>query len=430
MPADAPENRHQKHQDNNRGKAGSSLPHTFENRPLNPGEQASQTHLEPGEHLVSERYKAGAILRRHPDWSLEADRKQACKGDEQIEARGYDGEQHQRRGRTPGVGLAGKVEVGGNPLRQRVGAIQGALGDPSQKRQRTQGDGFESLAHRVPPGGTIESRQYTRTVWVSLPAWRGVPSEPHTGLALAASFTLKDDMKIRNPLLISALAAALAAASVFPGLTQQSAKPAGDLPDAPQATAAALVHPNGPTVVMDTSMGRITCQFYQRQAPRTVANFIALAEGTIDWIDPTTNQKQHNKRYYDGTIFHRVIPGFMIQGGDPSGTGRGGPGYRFNDEFDPNLNFEQPGRLAMANSGPNTDGSQFFITEVPFESGNQTYTIFGQCDEPGVLVVKTIARVPRDNQDKPLTPVVLKKVTIVHEGQPLPPSPAAATPKP
>jgi peptidyl-prolyl cis-trans isomerase A (cyclophilin A) len=184
--------------------------------------------------------------------------------------------------------------------------------------------------------------------------------------------------------------------------------------------------PNGPTVVMDTSMGRITCQFYERQAPKAVANFIALAEGTKDWTDPATKKVVHNKRYYDGTTFHRVIPEFMIQGGDPTGTGMGDPGYTFEDEIDPNLNFDQPGKLAMANSGPNTNGSQFFVTEQAYDALNQHYTLFGQCDEPSVLVVKTIARVERDGGDKPLTPVVLKQVTIVREGQPLPPSPAAA----
>ncbi len=171
---------------------------------------------------------------------------------------------------------------------------------------------------------------------------------------------------------------------------------------------------------MDTSMGRITCQFYQRQAPKTVANFIALAQGTKDWTDPATGKKQHNKPLYDGTIFHRVIPEFMIQGGDPMGTGAGDPGYTFNDEIDPNLNFDGPGKLAMANSGPNTNGSQFFITEQAYDTLNQQYTLFGQCDEPSVQVVKAIARVPRDSNDRPLTPVVLKKVTIVPEGQPLP----------
>lgn len=209
-------------------------------------------------------------------------------------------------------------------------------------------------------------------------------------------------------------------------IAQESAKPAEEpLPDAPQATAAAQIHPNGPTVVMDTSMGRITCQFFQKEAPKTVENFIALAEGKKDWIDPKTQKKMHNKPLFDGTIFHRVIPEFMIQGGDPTGTGMGDPGYTFEDEFNPDLKFDAPGRLAMANSGPNTNGSQFFITEVPTEFLNGKHTIFGECDEPSINVVKTIARVERDPNDKPVTPVVLEKVTIVPEGQSPPPAPAA-----
>ncbi len=204
---------------------------------------------------------------------------------------------------------------------------------------------------------------------------------------------------------------------------RQSALASPEVPDAPQATTEALTVPNGPFVVMDTSMGRITCQFYQKQAPKAVANFIGLAEGTKDWTDPRTRQVQHQKRYYDGTIFHRVIPEFMIQGGDPTGTGMGSPGYTFKDEFDPNLNFDRPGRLAMANSGPNTNGSQFFITEKAYDSLNQTYTLFGQCDDASVQVVKAIARVPRNASDKPLKPVVLEKVTIVREGEPMPPAP-------
>ena len=176
-------------------------------------------------------------------------------------------------------------------------------------------------------------------------------------------------------------------------------------------------------------MGRITCQFFEKQAPKTVANFVALAQGTKDWTDPNTQKKMHNKPLYDGTVFHRVIPEFMIQGGDPTGTGSGDPGFRFEDELDPNLNFDVPGRLAMANSGPGTNGSQFFITEVPTEHLNQHHTIFGQCDDPSVNVVKTITRVERDPNDKPVTPVVLKRVIIIPEGQPVPPDPgAAATP--
>ena len=204
-------------------------------------------------------------------------------------------------------------------------------------------------------------------------------------------------------------------------------KPAEELPDSPAPQAAALVHPNGPTVIFDTSMGRITCQFYEKQAPKTVANFIGLAQGTKDWTDPVSHKLMHKKPLFDGTTFHRVIPEFMIQGGDPAGTGMGDPGYQFEDEFDPNLIFDGPGRLAMANSGPNTDGSQFFITEQAYPSLSQHYSLFGQCDPDSVEVVKAIARVPRDSDDKPLTPVTLRKVTIVPEGQPIPPRPAGST---
>jgi peptidyl-prolyl cis-trans isomerase A (cyclophilin A) len=199
-----------------------------------------------------------------------------------------------------------------------------------------------------------------------------------------------------------------------------------ELPDAPQATAAATIVPNGPFVVMDTSMGRITCQFYQKQAPNTVANFIGLAEGTKDWTDPATKKRMHHKPFFDGTTFHRVIPEFMIQGGDPLGDGTGDPGYNFDDELDPDLSFDRPGRLAMANSGPNTNGSQFFITEQAYPPLDMHYSLFGQCDNASVDVVKTIARVPRDSNDKPLTPVVLNKVTIVPEGAPMPPLPGEA----
>lgn len=237
-------------------------------------------------------------------------------------------------------------------------------------------------------------------------------------------------MDIRRTLLFSSLAVAGVASAAFALFGQQATPPAAaptspatsqEVPDAPQATPEATTLPNGPIVVMDTSMGRITCQFYQKEAPKAVANFIGLAEGTKDWTDPATKKVQHHKRYYDSTIFHRVIPEFMIQGGDPTGSGMGDPGYVFDDEFDPGLNFDRAGRLAMANSGPNTNGSQFFITEQASDFLDQHYTLFGQCDDASVTVVKAIARVERDSSDRPLTPVTLKKVTIVHEGQPMPP---------
>jgi peptidyl-prolyl cis-trans isomerase A (cyclophilin A) len=208
--------------------------------------------------------------------------------------------------------------------------------------------------------------------------------------------------------------------------TQQTApasQSSQDLPGAPESHAAPL--PTGPTVIFDTSMGQMSCKLFDKEAPETVANFVGLATGTKEWTDPKTNQKVHGKPFYDGTTFHRVIPEFMIQGGDPLGTGEGGPGYEFKDEFDPNLNFDVPGRLAMANSGPNTDGSQFFITENPQPHLDQHYTIFGQCDDASVWVVKSIARVNRDPNDKPVDPVVLKKVTVIPAGQPAPAAPSA-----
>lgn len=209
----------------------------------------------------------------------------------------------------------------------------------------------------------------------------------------------------------------------------QSASPATvqSLPESPENQARVSPQPTGPAVVFDTSMGRITCKLFEKEAPETVANFVGLAQGTKGWTDPATHRKMQGKPLYDGTTFHRVIPGFMIQGGDPLGNGEGDPGYYVNDEFDPNLNFDVPGRLAMANSGPNTDGSQFFITEAAYDSLDQHYTIFGQCDPHSVIVVQSIARVERDSKDKPLDPVVLKKVTIVRDGQPMPPSPAEST---
>lgn len=216
-----------------------------------------------------------------------------------------------------------------------------------------------------------------------------------------------------------ALAFAFCAAAVA-----QSAPPA-DLPDAPGAAATPRAEPvpTGPTILFDTTMGRLTCKTFDKQAPVAVANFIGLVEGTKDWTVNATHAKQHGKRFFDGLTFHRVIPGFMIQGGDPVGDGTGDPGYYFADEIDPSLTFSVPGRLAMANSGPNTNGSQFFITESAFPELSGKYTIFGQCDEHSTVLAASIARVVKDKDDKPVTPVVINRVTIVREGQPIPPLP-------
>jgi len=163
--------------------------------------------------------------------------------------------------------------------------------------------------------------------------------------------------------------------------------------------------------VFDTTLGEITCRLFPEQAPKTVENFVGLANGTKEFTDPKTRQ-QKKARFYDGLIFHRVIPKFMIQGGCPLGTGTGGPGYKFADEFSKDLRFDRPGKLAMANAGPGTNGSQFFITLAPTDWLNQKHTIFGEVVK-GQDVVEKIAAVPRDRQDRPQTPVVMKAVNIL-----------------
>jgi peptidyl-prolyl cis-trans isomerase A (cyclophilin A) len=229
-------------------------------------------------------------------------------------------------------------------------------------------------------------------------------------------------------------AGAAAPAAAVPDAPQstaapQSAAPAGQdaLPDAPSTVAhdVAPPSPTGPTVVIDTTMGRLVCKLFDKEAPITSANFVGLATGTKTWTDPVTLKKMTGVPFYDGTTFHRVIPGFMIQGGDRLGTGEGDAGYYIADEISPTLKFDVPGRMAMANSGPGTDGSQFFITQAAVPQLNGNYTIFGQCDPHSALIVTGITMVQRDPNDKPLTPVVMNKVTIVPEGSPLPPLPAA-----
>ena len=159
-----------------------------------------------------------------------------------------------------------------------------------------------------------------------------------------------------------------------------------------------------------TSEGNFTIRLFDKEVPNTVANFVGLAEGSKEWIDPRTNQKSSSP-YYDGIIFHRVIDGFMIQGGDPLGKGYGGPGYKFADEFHPNLRHNKPGMLSMANAGPNTNGGQFFITLAPTPHLDNKHSIFGEVTE-GLDVVKRIGQTKTDRRDKPVTPVVIEKVTI------------------
>ena len=167
----------------------------------------------------------------------------------------------------------------------------------------------------------------------------------------------------------------------------------------------------GTYAVFDTTEGQIVCRLFEKDAPKTVSNFIELAEGKREWTHPVTRKKS-NDHLYDGTIFHRVIPNFMIQGGDPAGTGMGGPGYQFEDETKGSPHkFDKSGKLAMANAGPNTNGSQFFITVVPTTWLTGKHTIFGEVVE-GQDVVNKITSVPRNQQDRPLKDVTLRSVKI------------------
>jgi len=161
-----------------------------------------------------------------------------------------------------------------------------------------------------------------------------------------------------------------------------------------------------------TTEGSFTVRLFDQEAPETVANFTGLAEGTKEWTHPGTQKKMTNAPFYDGIIFHRVIEGFMIQGGDPLGTGTGGPGYKFSDEFSPKLRHTKPGLLSMANAGPHTNGSQFFITLAATPWLDNKHSIFGEVVE-GMDVVEKIGRTPTSKPgDRPLKPIAIQSVTI------------------
>ena len=164
------------------------------------------------------------------------------------------------------------------------------------------------------------------------------------------------------------------------------------------------------TATLRTSQGTVHIRLFPDHAPKTVRNFVELAEGSREWTNPQTRQATNGK-LYDGTIFHRVIPRFMIQGGDPLGTGTGGPGYKFADEIHPDLRFDRPYLLAMANAGPGTNGSQFFITVAATPWLNGKHTIFGEVIE-GADVVDRISRVKTGSQDRPVEDVVIESITV------------------
>ena len=216
-----------------------------------------------------------------------------------------------------------------------------------------------------------------------------------------------------KPIVITTLFAlsAVAQAPVAKPAPAAAAKPAS-------AAAAKPAREPGLYATIKTSMGDIVVKLYEKQSPLAVSNFKGLAMGTKEWTDPATHQPT-KRPLYTNTTFHRVIPGFMIQGGDPLGSGMGTPGYSFKNEESPDLKFDGPGRLAMANAGRDTNGSQFFITVSPYPSLNGGYTIFGQVIE-GQEVVDNISKTPRDPMDKPNTPVKILRIAAVRVRPPVP----------
>ena len=247
---------------------------------------------------------------------------------------------------------------------------------------------------------------------------------------------------MRKALAILTMMVTVSAVGAQTGSTTQAAPAAKSGAAAkPSGTATAAVHTaTKPTAVINTTVGKLTCTLFPDKAPVGVENFIGLASGTKDWKNPVSGATKHGVPLYDGTIFHRVIPEFMIQGGDPAGNGTGDPGYKFKNETSSDLLFDRPGRLAYANSGPNTNGSQFFITEDVEHSRHLSggYTIFGQCDEASVTLVKQISHMATDpTNDKPFRPVKIIHISIVRStGAAAKPGagtttkkPAATTPK-
>jgi peptidyl-prolyl cis-trans isomerase A (cyclophilin A) len=232
-------------------------------------------------------------------------------------------------------------------------------------------------------------------------------------------------------LFVFLIVAAAAIAQTSTGTkTTPAAKPStAAKPGAAATTPAAKPALAKPTAIIDTTAGKMTCTLFPDKAPIGVQNFIGLATGTKDWRNPANGTTKHGVPLYDGTIFHRVIPGFMIQGGDPAGTGSGAdPVPKFKNEVSSDLLFDKPGRLAYANAGPNTNSAQFFITEVATPHLNGGYTLFGQCDDAAVVLVKQIARMATDpSNDRPFRPVKIIHISIVR-GTPATAAKPAATP--
>jgi peptidyl-prolyl cis-trans isomerase A (cyclophilin A) len=326
-----------------------------------------------------------------------------------------------------GTGLAGVTDgiLGGD----RLGGLMGTAGAPFPMEKS--GLGFDRAGRLVmakfvpepgsPPGPAMSSssvfyvmdhadKEYERrggTVF-------GQCDDASVAVAAAISHALLSvDNHPDAPIAINHIAV-VREGEAMPAVA--AAVPPSQVTPQPAPMPTAMVpapEPTGPIAAIDTSMGVIACRLFN-ETPIAVANFVGLVDGTKVWTNPATHKAMHGKRFYDGLTFGRVIPDFMIQNADMPGDPSGGAdiGFHFGVETVPGLTFDRPGRLAYANAGPDTNQSEFFIAEHPMHRLDGGYTIFGQCDDAGVKVVEAIARVPRDEKNKPLTPVVIRKITI------------------
>ncbi len=327
-----------------------------------------------------------------------------------------------------GTGLVGVIDgvLGGD----RLGMLRGTAGPPFAAEKS--GLGFDRpgrmvMAHYTPEPGSPKGPSMTSSsvFYVLEHADKeagqrggtvfGQCDEASVQVATAISHVLLSvDNHPAQPVAINHIAVVKDGEALPP--VAAAVPLAGVVPQpAPMPTAVVpSPEPTGPTAVIDTSAGTIACQLFSKEAPIGVANFIGLVNGTKAWTSPATHKAMHGKRFYDGLSFGRVIPDFMIQNadmpGDPSGDGD--IGYKFAVESVPGVTFDRPGRLAYANAGPDTNQSEFFITEHPMHRLDEGYTIFGQCDDDSVKVVEAIARMPRDEKNKPLTAVVIRKITV------------------
>jgi peptidyl-prolyl cis-trans isomerase A (cyclophilin A) len=322
------------------------------------------------------------------------------------------------------AGVSGGI-LGGD----RVGGLLGTAGPPLPAEKS--GLGFDragrlSMARYMPPAGSPKGEEETSSsvFYVLDHANREYDKRGGTvfgqcdddSLKVVAAIShalLSVDNHPAAPVAINHISVVKAGEPLPPVVADVPASTVTPQPSPMPASGLPAPEPTGPVAHIDTSMGMITCRLFSKEAPMAVANFVGLATGAKAWSNPMTHKTMHG-RFYDGLSFRRVLPDFMVQNADMPGDpdGGGNIGIHFDNEVVPGLTFDRPGRLAYANSGPGTNASEFFIAEHAMHRLDGAYTIFGQCDDASVKVVEAIARVPRDEHNRPLAPVVIKHITV------------------